>query len=63
MTYEAMKRATNIEMEQYFTYLPRLAELVTAPYKDREKIVLKFYTTLWVARDRSEFRFLYRGLL
>ena len=60
-TYQARRRATGTDMKQYFTYLPGLAELVTEPYRYREDIMLEFYATLWVARDRSEIWFLFRG--
>ncbi|GJN28855.1 hypothetical protein PR202_gb17027 [Eleusine coracana subsp. coracana] len=60
-TYQAMRRAIGTEMEQYFTYLLGLAELVTAPHRLREDVVVEFYATLWVARDCLEFWFLFRG--
>ncbi|GJM99784.1 hypothetical protein PR202_ga16918 [Eleusine coracana subsp. coracana] len=60
-TYPAMRRATGTDIEQYFTYLPGLAELVTAPYRYREDIVPEFYATLSVARNCLEIWFLYRG--
>ncbi|GJN18671.1 hypothetical protein PR202_gb05855 [Eleusine coracana subsp. coracana] len=59
-TYQAMRRATGTDMEQYFTYLPGLAELVTTPCRFREDMVLEFYVMLWIARNRSEFWFLFR---
>ena len=59
-TYQAMRRAMTTNMEQYFSYLPGLADLVTAPLRFREDMVLDFYATLWVARDRSEFWFLFK---
>ncbi|GJN05035.1 hypothetical protein PR202_ga22630 [Eleusine coracana subsp. coracana] len=60
-TYQAMRRATCTDIEQYFTYLPGLAGLVTSPYRYWEDMVMKFYASLWVARDRSEIWFMLRG--
>ena len=56
-----MSRATGTYMQQYFDYMPGLAELVTSPSRYREDIVIEFYDSPWVARDRSEIWFIFRG--
>jgi hypothetical protein len=47
-------------MERHFSYMPRLVDLVSINMRYTIDIMLGFYTTLWVAEDRSMIWFMYR---
>lgn len=48
-------------MEQHFSFMTGLLDLVITPFKWAVDIVIDFYATLWIAPDRSRFWFMYRG--
>jgi hypothetical protein len=62
-SFEHMRRAASQDddsMERHFSYMPRLVDLVSINMRYTINIMLGFYTTLWVAEDRSMIWFMYR---